>query len=269
MSVHLGIFRALGMLTSYRSRLWEGVLTDVRLRYVGSVFGLAWNVIFPIAQLGLYTIIYVYVFRIRPVTLTEYQYVVLVFSGLVPLLSFNEALMAATTSLTAHRSLLFNTVFPAELLPVRAAVAAQAPSLIALAVTLVAGYTLGDTRWYAPLLVPVLWLLLLMFAIGVGWMLSLVSLVARDIQHGLGLVMLALFILSPFAYTPDMVPENLRAILYFNPLSYYVLAFQQVICYGRWPDAYVLATAVTISTITFFAGFAFFRRAKFAFFDYA
>ncbi len=269
MSVHLGVFRALGMLAGYRSRLWEGVLTDIRVRYVGSVFGLAWNVIFPIAQLGLYTVIYVYIFKIRPASLTEYQYVALVFSGLVPLLSFNEALMSATSSLTAHRSLLFNTVFPAELLPVRAAVATQVPTLIAMLVTLTAGYALSDTNWRAPLLVPVLWLLLLMSAIGVGWILSLVSLVARDIQHGLGLVMLALFILSPFAYTPDMVPEGLRAILYFNPLSYYVLAFQQVICYGRWPDTYVLATAVTISMVTFFAGFAFFRRAKFAFFDYA
>ena len=66
MSVHLGIFRALGMLAGYRSRLWEGVLTDIRVRYVGSVFGLAWNVIFPIAQLCIYTVIYVYIFKIRP-----------------------------------------------------------------------------------------------------------------------------------------------------------------------------------------------------------
>lgn len=257
------------MLVSYRGRLWEGIVSDVRQRYVGSVFGLAWNAIFPIVQLTIYTVIYVYVFKIRPSSLTEYQYVVLVFSGLVPLLSFNEALMASTSSLTANRALLFNTVFPAELIPVRAALAAQAPTTVALTVTLLAGYLLAGTSWQAPLLVPLLWVLLMMLAIGVGWILSLVSLVARDVQHGLGLIMLALFILSPFAYTPEMVPEGLRGILYLNPLSYYVLAFQQVICYGRMPDLQILLTAVAISTVVFVGGFTFFRRAKFAFFDYA
>lgn len=257
------------MLLSYRGRLWEGIISDIRQRYIGSVFGLAWNAIFPILQLSLYTVIYVLIFKIRPSTLTEFQYVVLVFAGLVPLLSFSEALMSATSSLTANRALLFNTIFPAELIPVRAALATQAPTMVAMTVTLTAGYFLAGTSWQAPLLVPILWLLLMMLAIGLGWILSLVSLVARDVQHALGLIMLALFILSPFAYTPDMVPEGLRGILYMNPLSYYVLAFQQLIVYGRFPDLTIILTAVVISTTAFVGGFIFFRRAKFAFFDYA
>jgi ABC-type polysaccharide/polyol phosphate export permease len=66
-----------------------------------------------------------------------------------------------------------------------------------------------------------------------------------------------------------MVPEGLRGILYLNPLSYYVLAFQQVVCYGRMPDLPILLTATAISAVVFIGGFTFFRRAKFAFFDYA
>jgi ABC-type polysaccharide/polyol phosphate export permease len=108
-----------------------------------------------------------------------------------------------------------------------------------------------------------------MFAMGIGWMFSLFSLVARDIQHGLGLVTMLLFVLSPFAYTPEMVPAAMKPIIYLNPLSYFVLTFQQLICYGTWPDSIAAGGAVVLGLGSFFAGFSVFQRAKYVFFDYA
>jgi ABC-type polysaccharide/polyol phosphate export permease len=66
-----------------------------------------------------------------------------------------------------------------------------------------------------------------------------------------------------------MVPESLKLILYLNPLSYFVLCFQAVICYGTLPPLpyFVMAAALGISS--FFAGFWFFSKAKYVFFDYA
>ena len=196
-------------------------------------------------------------------------YVLLVFSGFVPLMAFNEALTAATSSLSSKKELLLNTVFPAELIPIRAALSAHATSLVGLTITLILGFALGRTSWQALLLVPVFWVLLLMFAMGIGWMFSLFSLVVRDIQHGLGLVIMLFFVLSPFAYTPEMVPEGLKLIIYLNPLSYFVMTFQQLITYGTWPDPVVAGGAVVLGVGSFFAGFIVFQRAKYVFFDYA
>ncbi|WP_306478052.1 ABC transporter permease [Methyloversatilis sp.] len=269
MNANLGVFRSLRVLSGYRHRVLEGVMHDIRQRYIGSVFGSLWAVLFPLLQLSIYAGLYTFIFKVRPSGLTELGYVVLVFSGLVPLMAFNEALTAATSSLSANKNLLLNTVFPAELIPLRAAIAAQATSLIGLLITLFAGFVLGRTSWQAILLVPVFWVLLLMFAMGIGWMFSLLSLVARDVQHGLGLVVMLLFVLSPFAYTPEMVPAALKPVIYMNPLSYYVLSFQQLICYGTWPDPLVAAGAIFLSLGSFFTGFTVFQRAKHVFFDYA
>lgn len=269
MSAHLGIFRSLRVLTGYRHRVLEGVMHDIRQRYVGSAFGSLWVFLFPLLQLGIYAGLYSFIFKVRVSGLTEMGYVVLVFSGLVPLMAFNEALTAATSSLSANKNLLLNTVFPAELIPLRAALSAHVTSLIGLAITLVVGFALGRTSWQAVLLVPVFWVLLLMFAMGIGWMFSLFSLVARDIQHGLGLVTMLLFVLSPFAYTPEMVPAALKPIIYLNPLSYFVLTFQQLICYGTWPDPFAASGAVALGVGSFFLGFSVFQRAKYVFFDYA
>jgi len=244
-------------------------MQDVRQRYAGSVFGVAWAVLYPLIMLGIYSVVYVFIFKVRPPTLTEHQYLILVFSGLVPILAFNEALMAATASLISNRSLLLNTVFPADLIPVRAVLATQVPSLVSLTITLLGGYWMGLTSWQALLVVPILWLLLLLFVGGIGWITSLLTLVARDIQQAISLLLMVLTILSPFAYTPDMVPPKLKLLLYFNPLSYFVLAFQEVICLGRWPSTETFLPAMAIALSAFFGGFWMFRRTKYVFFDFA
>lgn len=268
MNNDLGLLRSLGILFTYRRRLLEAVSHDVRQRYVGSVFGSMWAFVYPALQLGIYGALYVFILRVRPQGLTETGYVVLVFSGLVPLMAFNEAVSTAMTSLSGSKTLLLNTVFPAELIPVRAVLTAQTSGVIALCFTLGVGIAAGRTGWNALLFAPILWILLLMFATGLGWILALVSLVARDVQHAMGLIMMLLLLLSPFAYTPSMVPEQLKLILYLNPLSYFVLAFQQVICYGAWPGIVPATGAVVLAVGGFLAGFSVFRRAKHIFFDY-
>jgi lipopolysaccharide transport system permease protein len=77
-----------------------------------------------------------------------------------------------------------------------------------------------------------------------------------------------LTILSPFAYTPEMVPEALKFVIYLNPLSYFVLSFQQIIAYGTWPD-FVSATGSIMLGLGFFLlGYNIFLKGKLEFFDY-
>jgi lipopolysaccharide transport system permease protein len=269
MSPKIGLLRTIRILMGYRKRVMEGIAHDVRQQYTGSVLGVFWAFLFPLLQLGIYAGLYTVIFKVRPSGLTEWSYTLLVFSGLVPLLAFGQALVAATSSLTANKSLLLNTVFPAELIPLRAALAAHVPTLFGLLITVLLGLALGRTGWHALILVPVFWVLVLMFSIGLGWLLSLLTLVARDIQHSIGLIIMLMTILSPFAYTPEMVPSSLKAIIYLNPMSYFVLAFQNIICYGTWPDLWPTIGSVTLALTSFLGGLYIFQRAKHVFFDYA
>ena len=244
-------------------------MSDVRQQYTGSVLGAFWAFLFPLLQLSIFAGLYTVIFKVRPTGLDEWEYVLLVFSGLVPLLTFTAIITAATGSLSANKNLLLNTVFPAELIPLRSALAAHVPGLAGLFITLALGFVLGRTSWQALLLLPVFWILLIMFGIGLGWMLSLFTLVAKDIQQGIGLILMLMTILSPFAYTPEMVPSTLKFIIYLNPLSYFVLSFQQLIAYGVWPE-FVPATGAAILGIgSLLLGYAVFLKSKFTFFDYA
>ena len=255
-------------LAGYRRLLLETALADVRNRYAGSAFGLLWMVLFPLAQLSIYALLYVAIFKIRPSGLSEFEYVLMVFSGLVPLFIFNDGVTNAASGLLAHKALLISSTFPMELIPVRAALAAQAPPMVGLMATLVLGAVLGRTGWLAVVAVPLFWMLLVGFVLGVGWLLALVSVVVRDVQHGMGLIIMMLIMLSPFAYTPEMVPQGMKFIILINPLTYFVLPFQSVICYDRWPDPQIFAGMVVLSLGAFFLGLNRFGRFKHAVADH-
>lgn len=259
----------ISLIIAYRSRLRDGVSADVRHRYGGSVLGVAWAVLAPVLQLSIYAVLYAFVFRVRPQGLGAEGYVLLVFSGMVPLMAFNEALVAAMNSLSTNRALLLNTVFPAELIPLRAALAGQVPGIVGLSVAGVLSIWLGRGHWTAPLVVPLLWVLMVMFATGIGWVLSLVTLVAKDLQHAIGLVTMLLFVCSPFAYTPDMVPSSLRILIWCNPLSSFVFCFQATLCHGQLPDVGPMIGVLSLGLGTFFGGFVLFQRMKAVFFDHA
>jgi lipopolysaccharide transport system permease protein len=264
-----GVFRSLAGLARYWPRLLEGARETVRQKYTGSVLGSVWVFLFPILQLSIFAALYTVIFKIRPSGLTEWGYVVLVFSGLVPLLAFSETLVSTSSSLSANKALLLNTVFPAELIPVRVAIASQISGLTGLVITILVAAIVGRANPATLMALPFAWILLFMFVLGLGWILSLLSLVAKDIQHALGLVTMMVMIVSPFAFTPDMVPPTLKPLLFLNPLSYYVLIFQSLICYGEWPSPLVVLVATGLSMVSFLGGFMLFQKAKQLFFDYA
>src|SRR5690606_21767479 len=105
----------------YRHRLLiaHAVGRDLRYRTAGMAFGMLWLLITPLLLLAVYSVVYIFVFRVRPVAMTEFEYVAYLFCGLVPFLAMSEGLVAGMQSLSAHSVLLTSTVFPVEILAVR------------------------------------------------------------------------------------------------------------------------------------------------------
>ena len=99
--------------------------------------------------------------------------------------------------------------------------AAQGTAGVGFALAIAGGFYLGRGSWVL-LLVPLFWILQILFVTGLAWVLSLASLVLRDVQQLLAFVMVALLIASPIAYTPEMAPGLLKLLVYVNPLSYFV-----------------------------------------------
>jgi len=258
----------LALLFQHRGLIGRSVASELKYKTAGTSLGLMWLILTPVLLLTVYSVVYLFVFRVRPPNMTEVQYVMYIFCGLVPFLAISEGLMAGLTSLSAHTAMLGSTVFPVEILPVRAVLASQSGLAVGVGVLAICGLLLDTVSiWW--LLVPVVVLLQLMFLIGLGWIFALIHLLIKDMQNVLGIVIMILLILSPVAYTPDMLPASLKVVIWANPAAYYVVLYQQILGSGIRPSIVVLAIAMTLSFTVFIVGYAMFRRLKAVLTDYA
>ena len=132
----------------------------------------------------------------------------------------------------------------------------------------VADIFLSQPSWTI-LLVPFVMVLQIMFVTGLVWILSLTALIMRDIQQILQYVVMMLAFVTPIAYTPAIVPRAVEAIVYFNPLSYFVITFQYLIILNRLPEPQILIPMIVSSFVMFGLGYSMVRRAKGVFHDYA
>src|ERR1700733_3239959 len=234
----------------HRQLLAVTVKQVLRGRYAGSLLGLAWLVVGPLILLSLYALLYSVIYRIQPAGMNTRDYILYIFAGLVPFIAFGQALAAGSNALVADRALFLNRLFPAELVPAKEVLAAGTVILVGGGLILIIKTLLGEVSWTWLLLPPIL-LLLAMMAMGVVWGLSIANLIVKDVQQLIGYFIMIILIVSPIAYTPDMVPPALRFLLYANPFAYYVQSLQCVLVLGRAPPPVLLGGCVLFALFSF------------------
>jgi lipopolysaccharide transport system permease protein len=241
---------------------------DLRSQYAGSAFGLAWIVFGPLFLLVLYAGVYGVIFRIRPERMTFAEYILYVLVGLVSFMAFTSSMTFGSTSFVRNKQLLLNTIYPPELIPIRTVLVQSLPIAIGLGATIVAAAIFASVSWTI-LLVPFVFLMQVLFTSGLVLMLALVTLAIRDIQHVLQYLSFVLLIVTPIGYSRDLIPSALRWPMHFNPLFYFVTAYQDLIVFRQLPEASVIVIGTLGSVVSFVGAYALFRRAKQVFFDYA
>ncbi len=245
----------------HRHLLWDAVKQTLKARHAGSILGSAWLVLGPLILLSLYAILYTLIFRVRPVNLSIIDYILYIFCGLIPFISFSQALASGSSALSANNALLLNRMFPAELIPAREVIAAGMFMVVGGGLTIAYKVLTGGVTW-SWVLIPVIVILMAMATCGAVWGLSLANLVLKDVQQIVGYVVMLILVASPIAYTPDMVPPNLRVLLYLNPFAYYVSAFQTILVLGKWPSPVILMGCIAFAFISFHGMYKVFKLGK-------
>ena len=252
-----------------RSRrvLWTLTVIECRRKYAGSILGMLWYPLYSMLLLGSYCFLYLVVFSVRYRELGTYDFVLFVFSGLIPYLGFSEAVSTGLGSVKANLALLRNAVFPIELVPVKHVLAAMVGLFSSLALLILMILPTSYRGWHL-LYLPVPLLSLVLFTVGVVWFLSAIAVVVPDVAQVVNIALLLFMFVSPIGFSVDLVPPRARALVFLNPLSYLIEAFRFALIGVRvtawWYDLVFLAGAVILASL---AG-SFFRRMSPVFSDY-
>lgn len=261
------MFDGFKLIWNYRKVLFSTVINDIRAKYVSSLLGMIWSVIYPILFLSIYSVIYVNVYKVQLEGITSWEYVIILFCGLIPWFGFSESIMLSTNSIVSNASLLKNTLFPVDILPVKAvftSVFTQLISILLLVISLACNGKLGVNIFFV---IPA-FVIQIFFMIGLGWILSSLNVIVRDISQFMPILLLLILTISPIAYTPDMMPEGLRSILTLNPLSYIISIYRGAIIGSYSKIICDICISLSISIVVFIVGYNIFRRLKVVFSDY-
>lgn len=254
----------LALIFRHRRMLAVVCSNELKARHAGTLLGIIWLFMYPALFLATYATVYMLVLKVRLAIFTGPEYLMLMFTGLVPFLNFAECLSAGTVSVSSNPQLMKNTLFPVALLPVKVVICAQMVQVVGFAILsifLAASGKLGIHYLW----VFVIWIFQVMISAGIVWILAAVNVFFRDLGQIMGLVVLLLMMVSPIGYTEEMIPAALRPILTLNPLYYIILCYQRVMLFNQAPPLQLILPFVCASTVIFFAGHKVFVTLKRAF----
>jgi homopolymeric O-antigen transport system permease protein len=238
----------------YRDLLRNLVIKDLKLKYRGSVLGFVWSLLNPLVMIVVYTFAFTHIMGIRT---ERYSFFVLI--GVLTWGFFANAIMGSTDAITGGGGLLRSVLFPRIILPVSGVVFFLVQYLLTVAVLLplMLAYhriPLGPQM----LLFPVILFLQVLMISGLALALSAVTAFFRDLKHlvevGLGVA----FWVTPIVYESTRVPEPYRPMLLLSPMAPFILAYQDLFYYLRWPDASVWLVAIAYGVTAFMCGISVF-----------
>ena len=255
-------------LFSGRTLLAELVKRDFAKRFVGSAAGWLWGLIHPLVMVLSWTFVFQVCLKMPlPAGEVTDNYSVYLFTGYLPWLLFTETVNRSATTLIENSNLITKTVFPSEILPVSVFFSSLLSHLLALALAIVVVIVATGGVSAMALLLPVYMLLLGIFSIGIGWMVSSLQVYLRDTAQVLTVVLTLWFWMTPIFIFEQQVPENFRFLIRYNPLAYVVRAYRERLLSYRMPEFSELAILAAYALATFFVGGIVFRHLKRGFAD--
>lgn len=225
---------------------------EISTRYLGSVTGLAWALIHPLALLGVYWFVFTSVFRAA--SLGTQTFLAFVAVALWPWLAAQEALSRGTVSLAIYAGLIRKAAFSHESIVYASVAATFTLQLAGYVIVLVVLKLAGEPIRLEGLVTALpLWLVLMIAVTGLTLALASLQVFVRDVEQVLMPILMIGMYLTPILYPLALVPERVRPWVAANPFGWLVGRMRDALLEGRL--AFQLADAVALGVaLTMFAG---------------
>jgi homopolymeric O-antigen transport system permease protein len=235
-------------LSRFRDLLVSLVHRDLTVRYKRSYLGFFWTMLHPLLLMLIFVIIFASLFRFA---IPHYETYFL--SEYLPWNFFAQTTIAAMASMGWNAALMKRLRVPKSIFTLSIVVSGMINLILAIGPLFLIMWIVGAPIRPSVLFLPVSFLILGVFTLGVTLALSSISVFFTDVREVYaGVVTTAWMYLTPIMYPIWIVPENYRWILKFNPM-YYLLEIVRIPIYnGEVPTLKLVtfAVAMAIGSIT-------------------
>lgn len=244
-------------LVAYRDLFFFMVWRNVRTRYAQSALGVGWALIQPLFSMLVFTVIFG---RLAKVDSNGVPYAIFSFAALVPWTYFANAVTEGSASLVTNANMLKKVYFPRVLLPLAALLARAVDFAIAFAFLVVLMLWFRVVPTWNVLAVPLLVLILVLAASGLGLWLTAMAVQYRDVAYAMNFIVQLLMYAAPVVYPTTLIPEAYRGWYALNPMVGVIEGFRSALLgtipmpWGWILTGAVTAAALMISGLLYFRG---------------
>jgi len=250
-------------LWSYRFFILSSIKTEFKSRFIRSKLGGLWMVLHPLAQVLIYALILSQIMTAKlPGVASQYAYPIYILSGMVAWTLFAEILGKSLNVFISNGNLLKKMAFPKLALPLITIGGALINFAILLVMMFIVFGFLGHLPYHALHWLPLLTLLTLTLAIGIGLFLGTLNVFMRDIGQMMDVILQFWFWLTPVVYMMSIVPQKYHALFLLNPMTGIVLGFQNVLLYDKAPDVSQLIYPTVFAVISLGLAMLVFYKAR-------
>ena len=239
----------------YKPLLKELVRRDLKVKYRRSFLGYVWSLLNPLLMMCVMTLVFSYMFRFDIP-----NYPLYLITGQTLWTFFNESTNMSMYSVLQNGALIKKVYIPKFIFPISRVLSSFVTMSFSLAAILIVLVFTKASFYWTILLFPVPLFFLLLFAMGIGMVLSALSVYFRDITHLYGVVTLAWMYLTPIFYPVSALPEEVLPIIHGNPMYSYITFFRDIVLYGTVPEPIMWMRCVLISLAALAVGLAVFRK---------
>lgn len=241
----------------YRELLYFFILRDIKIRYKQTAIGITWVVLQPLMTMGVFTIFFG---RLAKLPSQGLPYPVFYFAALVPWAYFSQALTGCTSIVVDNQNVITKVYFPRLILPFAAVCSGLLDFVIGLVVMFALTLWFGIHPPLTALLLPLIILLAMLTALGVGLWTSALNALYRDVRAVIPFVVQFWMLASPVAYPSSLVPLRWRWLYNLNPMAGVIDGFRWALTgQGQPPGIAMLASAAGV-TVVLLGGLIFFQR---------
>jgi lipopolysaccharide transport system permease protein len=255
----------LSELWRYRELLYFLTLRDIKIRYKQTVLGAAWAILQPLATMLVFSLFFG---RVAGNPSSNVPYPLFVLAGLVPWMFFANAIGQAGQSVVGNQNLVTKIYFPRLMIPMGAVAAGLVDLAISFAMLVVMMLWYGMTPGWSFVLVPFLTSGLVIAALGVGTLLSALTVAYRDFRHAVPFLVQFWMFATPCIYLQTRISASpvVNRVLPLNP-AYGLIANLRQAMLGGPIDWHSLAVSMMVSLFLLGVGCFYFRRVESQFAD--
>jgi len=248
-------------LWNYRELLYFLTWRDVKVRYKQTALGVAWAIIQPLFTMLIFTLFFGKLAGIEAQT-GGIPYPVFAYAGLLPWTFFSNALTSSGNSLVGSAQLITKVYFPRMIIPGAAVAAGLVDFAIAFVILVILMFYYGAVPAWTVVMLPVLVLLTVVLALGMGMWFSALNVKYRDVRFALPFLVQLWMFVSPVIYPSTFLPQKYRWLLMLNPLTGIIEGYRSAL-FGKPFNWTALGVSTLIAVfLLIYASYSFKRMEK-------